>query len=91
MEVTLRAVGGRGDDVNKGRNKARSVLEHHHCCPMEAGWWRGCTAGRGRAVSGNRKERLEGRSEGEKRRPLQHGECKDGEDKSSRQAGREGT
>ena len=36
-------------------------------------------------------ERLEGRSEGEKRRPLQHGECKDGEDKSSRQAGREGT
>lgn len=27
MEVTLRAVGGHGDDVNKGRNKARSVLE----------------------------------------------------------------
>ena len=48
-------------------------------------------SGERRAVSGNRKERLEGRSEGEKRRPLQHGECKDGEDKSSRQAGREGT
>ena len=27
MEVTLRAVGRHGDDVNKGRNKARSVLE----------------------------------------------------------------
>ena len=27
MEVTLRAVGGHGDDVNKGRNKARSALE----------------------------------------------------------------
>ena len=42
MEVTLRAVGGQGDDVNKGRNKARSVLEQSSLL-SHGGWTVGRT------------------------------------------------
>ena len=57
---------------------------------MEDGWWWGHAVGRGRAVSGNRKEKAGGRVQGRHGKPLPAQSVGWRRQTQSRQAGRKG-